>query len=156
DLHLSLNREITVRLHGTLRKLQGPMLTPEQNEALLMEVLTPEQQTLLADKKSIDFCYNLPGVGRFRSNVYWQRVGLTGVFRVLPQKVPTLAELNMPPVIERLLSYRQGLVLVTGPAGVGKTTTLAAMINHINETRHEHIITVEDPIEILHHHKNCT
>lgn len=156
DLHLSLNREVTLRLHGGLRKIQGPQLTAEQNESLLTEVLNPDQKAILAERKSVDFCYDLAGVGRFRSNVYRQRLGLAGVFRSLPQKVPTLAELNMPPVIEKLLSYRQGLVLVTGPAGCGKTTTLAAMVNHINENRHEHIITVEDPIEIVHKNKNCT
>jgi twitching motility protein PilT len=155
DLHLSLNREMTVRLHGTLRKIQGPRLSPEQNERMLTEVLTPEQRDRLGKVNSVDFCYDVPGLGRFRSNIYRQRLGLAGVFRVLPQRVPTLAELNMPPVIEKLLSYRQGLVLVTGPAGMGKTTTLAAMINHINETRREHIITVEEPIEVVHPNKGC-
>jgi twitching motility protein PilT len=155
DLHLSLNREITVRLHGTLRRIQGPKLTAEQNEQLLTEVLSPAQQNTLARQKSVDFCYDVPGIGRFRSNVYRQRLGLAGVFRVLPQRVPTLEELGLPPVIEKLLSYRQGLILVTGPAGTGKTTTLAAMINHINETRHDHIITVEDPIEVVHKSKKC-
>jgi twitching motility protein PilT len=156
DLHLCLDREITVRLNGTLRKLQVPMLSVEQNQTYLTEILTPGQRSVLAEHKSVDFCYELLGTGRFRSSVYQQRLGLAGVFRVLPQKVPTLADLGMPPVIEKLLSYRQGLILVTGPAGVGKTTTLAAMINHLNETRHEHIITVEDPIEIVHRPKKCT
>jgi twitching motility protein PilT len=156
DLHLSLAREPTLRLNGMLRTLQAPTLSPKENEAILTEILTPEQRKLLSEKKSIDFCYNLTGVGRFRANVYRQRLGLAGTFRVLPQKVPTLAELGMPPVIERLLSYRQGLVLITGPAGCGKTTTLGAMINYINEHRHEHIITVEDPIEIVHPNKKCT
>jgi twitching motility protein PilT len=156
DLHMCLAREPTVRLHGTLRKLNAPIWRPQEVEGILTEILTPEQRQTLEEKKSIDFCYNLQGIGRFRANVFRQRLGLAGTFRALPFKVPTLAELEMPPVIERLLSFRQGLVLVTGPAGCGKTTTLAAMINHINETRHEHIITVEDPIEIVHPNKNCT
>jgi twitching motility protein PilT len=156
DLHISLGREPTVRLHGTLRKLNAPIGRPEEVEALLVEILTPQQRQTLTERKSVDFCYDLPGVGRFRSNLYRQRLGLAGTFRALPFKVPTLAELSMPPVIERLLSFRQGLVLVTGPAGCGKTTTLAAMVNHINETRHEHIITIEDPIEIVHVNKRCT
>ncbi|MBI3410576.1 MAG: type IV pilus twitching motility protein PilT [Planctomycetes bacterium] len=156
DLHLSLDREITLRLHGTLRKVHGQSLTAEQNEAVLDEVLTDEQRRILSERMSVDFCYDLPGVARFRSSIYWQQLGLAGVFRVLPTRVPTLAELGMPPVIERLLSYRQGLILVTGPAGMGKSTTLAAMIDHLNETRHEHIITVEDPIEVVHHNKKCT
>jgi twitching motility protein PilT len=156
DLHLTLGREPTVRLHGTLRKLKLPISSPQENEALLTEILSPEQLQTLNERQSVDFCHELHGVGRFRSNIYRQRLGLAGTFRVLPQKIPTLAELNMPPVLERLLSYRQGLILVTGPTGCGKTTTLAAMINHLNETRHEHIITIEDPIEVIHPNKNCT
>src|SRR5262249_29527517 len=155
DLHLTLGREPTVRLHGMLRKVHAPVLSPKENEAIIQEILSPTNRQVLSEKKSIDFCYEVPGTGRFRANVYRQRLGLAGSFRVLPQKVPTLAELQMPPVIERLLSYRQGLILVTGPAGSGKTTTLAAMINHLNEARHEHIITVEDRIEIVHTNKNC-
>ncbi len=155
DLHLSLGREPTVRLHGALQKIKAPILKKEENEKLLLEVLTPDQQAVLKARNSIDFCYDLPGVGRFRANVFRQRLGLAGTFRTLPQKVPTLAELGMPPIIEKLLSFRQGLVLVTGPAGCGKTTALGAMINHINETRAEHIITVEDPIEIVHSNKRC-
>jgi twitching motility protein PilT len=156
DLHVCQAREPTVRLNGTLRKLSAPVWRPEEVEQILLEVLTPEQRQALEKRKSIDFCYDLAGVGRFRSNIFCQRLGVAGIFRVLPQRVPTLAELGMPPVIERLLSFRQGLVLVTGPAGSGKTTTLAAMIHHLNETRHEHIITVEDPIEIVHSNRNCT
>jgi twitching motility protein PilT len=156
DLHVSPVAEPTVRLHGMLRKLNAPLWRPQEVEELLFEALTPEQRRVVEEKKSIDFCYDLPGTGRFRANIYRQRLGLAGTFRALPQKVPTLAELGMPPAIERLLSYRQGLVLVTGPAGCGKTTTLGAMINHLNETRHEHIITVEDPIEIVHPNKQCT
>jgi twitching motility protein PilT len=156
DLHLSPGHEPTVRLHGTLRKIKAPILKAEEAQALLLEALTPYQKKILESKRSIDFCYEVPGLARFRANVFWQRLGLAGTFRTLPSKVPTLAELGMPPVIERLLTYRQGLVLVTGPAGSGKTTTLAAMINYINEHRQEHIITVEDPIEIVHTHKRCT
>jgi twitching motility protein PilT len=157
DLHMTLGREPTVRLYGTLRSVHGaPTLTPQQNESVLTEILNPFQKKVLDEQKSVDFCYDLTGTGRFRANVYKQRLGLAGIFRVLPQRVPTLAELNMPPVVERLLSYRQGLILVTGPAGSGKTTTLAAMINHLNESRNEHIITVEDPIEIVHQNKKCT
>jgi twitching motility protein PilT len=156
DLHMTLGREPTVRLFGTLRKLKPPIMSPRDNETMLTEMLTPEQRQLLAERKSVDFCYELEGFGRFRVSIYQQRLGLAGVFRILPREIPTLAQLNMPPVIEKLLSYRQGLILVTGPTGCGKTTTQAAMINHLNETRHEHIITIEDPIEIIHSNKQCT
>jgi len=156
DLHLTLDREPTVRLYGVLRKMKAPVLSPEENEAILTEILSPPLQETLAKRLSVDFCYEVPDLGRFRANIFRQRLGLAGIFRALPRRVPTLAELGMPPVIERLLAYRQGLVLVTGPAGSGKTTTLGAMINHLNETRHEHIITVEDPIEIVHTNKSCT
>jgi twitching motility protein PilT len=149
-------REPTVRLHGSLRTFNAPVPGAQETEAVLTELLGSDQRAILAKRDSVDLCYNLPGTGRFRANIYRQRLGLAGTFRVLPQQVPTLSELGMPPVIERLLAYRQGLVLVTGPAGCGKTTTLGAMINHLNETRHEHIITVEDPIEIVHRNKNCT
>jgi twitching motility protein PilT len=155
DLHLSLGREPTLRLHGVLQKIKAPLLRPEENERLLLEVLTAQQKAVLAERRSVDFCYDLPGAGRFRASVFRQRLGLAGTFRVLTHKIPTLAELGMPPIIERLLTFRQGLVLVTGPAGCGKTTTLAAMINHINETRQEHVITVEDPIEVVHPNKRC-
>jgi twitching motility protein PilT len=156
DLHVTPAREPTVRLHGTLRKLNVTQWRPEDSEAILSEVIVPGQRQTFTKKQSADFCYELPGVGRFRVNLYRERLGLGGTFRVLPQRVPTLEELGMPPVIKKLLSYRHGLVLVTGPAGCGKTTTQGAMINYLNETRHEHIITVEDPIEIVHHNKNCT
>lgn len=156
DLHVSPMREPTLRLHGTLRKLNAPVWQATETEKLLLEILTPEQQNSLNERQSLDCCYDIEGVGRFRVNIYRQRHGLAGTFRVLPRKVPTLAELGMPPVIERLLAFRQGLVLVTGPAGCGKTTTLAAMINHLNESRHEHIITVEDPIEVVHAGNKCT
>jgi twitching motility protein PilT len=156
DLHMCLAREPTVRLHGVLRKLNAPIWRPKEVEEILLEILTPRQRQILEEKKSVDFCYDLQGVSRFRANICKQRLGTAGMFRVLPQKVPTLEELGMPPVMERLLTFRQGLVLVTGPAGCGKTTSLAAMINYINENRHEHIITVEDPIEIVHGNKKCT
>ena len=156
DLHLTPSREPTVRLHGTLRKLNVTQWRPHDAEVILSEILTSEQRQVLAKKMSVDFCYPVSDLGRFRVNMYRERLGLGGTFRVLPGRVPTLEELGMPPVIKKLLSYRHGLVLLTGPAGCGKTTTQGAMINYLNETRHEHIITVEDPIEIVHHNKNCT
>jgi twitching motility protein PilT len=156
DLHLTPAREPAVRLHGVLRRLNVPNWRPEESGPFLSEIIPADQREVFAQKQSADFCYEVPGLARFRVNLYHQRLGLAGSFRVLPSRVPTLDELGMPPVIKKLLSYRHGLVLVTGPAGCGKTTTQGAMINYMNETRHEHIITVEDPIEIVHHNKSCT
>jgi twitching motility protein PilT len=156
DLHITPGREPAVRLHGVLRRLNVTQWRAEEADAMLTEILPADQREIFAKKQSADFCYEVPELGRFRVNLYQERLGHGGAFRVLPTRVPTLEELGMPPVTKKLLSYRHGLVLVTGPAGCGKTTTQGAMINYMNETRHEHIITVEDPIEIIHHNKNCT
>jgi twitching motility protein PilT len=156
DLHITPAREPTLRLHGTLRKLNVTQWRPQDSEAILAEILTPEQRQTFTKRLSLDFAYVVPDIGRFRVNIYKERLGVGGTFRVLPTHVPTLEELGLPPVIKKMLTYRHGLVLVTGAAGCGKTTTQGAMINFLNETRHEHIITVEDPIEIVHHNKNCT
>ena len=155
DLHISVGTEPTVRLYGQLRKVKWPVLVKESTHEMLMEILDDRQKGLFAEHNSVDLCYSVEGVGRFRTNIYQQRLGECGVFRVLPSRVPTLDELHMPPVIQTLLAYRQGLILVTGPAGSGKTTTLGAMIDYLNEQRLEHIITVEDPIEIVHANKDC-
>src|SRR5262249_34411593 len=103
DLHMTLGREPSGRINGTLRKIKMPALSPQENEAILVEILNPEQRKILDAKKSVDFCYDVPSLGRFRANVFRQRLGMCGVFRTLPHKVPTLAELNMPPVIEKIL-----------------------------------------------------
>ena len=155
DLHISVGVEPTVRLHGMLRKVKWQVMTVEASREMLMEVLDDQQRAYFEEHKSVDLCYGVEGVGRFRTNMYQQRLGPCGVFRVLPSRVPTLEELGMPPVLQTLLAYRQGLILVTGPAGSGKTTTLGAMIDYLNERRNEHIITVEDPIEIVHQNKKC-
>ena len=155
DLHISVGAEPTLRLHGRLRKVKWPVLTPEATHEMLMEILDENQRGLFKQHNSVDLCYGVEGLGRFRTNIYRQRLGECGVFRVLPSRVPSLEELGMPPVLQTLLAYRQGLILVTGPAGSGKTTTLAAMIDYLNERRLEHIITVEDPIEIVHGNKSC-
>jgi len=155
DLHISVDSPPIVRLHGTLRRTKYPPLSAKQTEALIMEMLTPDQRQRFLARKELDLCYEIPEVGRFRTNVLFQRKGIDAAFRVIPSRVRTIDELGLPSVVKTLLSYRQGLILVTGTAGTGKTTTLGAMIDYLNETRREHIITIEDPIEIVHKSKLC-
>jgi len=155
DLHISVGAPPVLRLHGTLRRMKHPPLNAEHTKSLIMGFLTPEERKQFMETKELDLCYELQGVGRFRTNVLRQRKGIDASFRVIPTHVQPLDALGLPSVVKTLLSYRQGLILVTGAAGTGKTTSLAAMIDHLNQTRREHIITVEDPIEILHGSKSC-
>jgi twitching motility protein PilT len=120
-----------------------------------MSALTPEQRDQFAERGEIDFCYTLNGVGRFRANAYRQQRGVDGVFRHIPQKPPSLEDLGLPTSLAKFTNYHQGMVLVTGPTGCGKSSTLAALVNLINEERREHILTIEDPIEYLHPSKRC-
>jgi twitching motility protein PilT len=130
-------------------------MSPDTTKRILMEVLSREQLAKFQRLKEIDFCYELEPLGRFRVNVFQQRKGIDGAFRVIPTVVQTLDDLGFPKVGKSLLSFRQGLILVTGPAGSGKTTTLGAMVDYVNEQRKDHIITIEDPIEIIHRSKGC-
>jgi len=155
DLHISVGSPPILRLHGVLRRTKYPPLTAQQTKALIMDMLTKEQQERFLARKELDLCYEVPGVGRFRTNVLCQRKGVDAALRVIPSEVRTLDDLGLPSVVKTLLSYRQGLILVTGTAGCGKTTTLGGMIDYLNETRRDHIITVEDPIEIVHKSKKC-
>jgi twitching motility protein PilT len=122
---------------------------------MVEEILTPEQREALRERGQVDFAYTLGAQGRFRSNAYRQQRGVDAVFRVIPPKPPTLEELGLPSSLARLANYHQGMVLLTGPAGCGKSSTLAALLNIINEDRHDHIITIEDPIEYIHPSKKC-
>jgi twitching motility protein PilT len=122
---------------------------------MVAAALTPEQRQILGRQGELDFCFDLPGVGRFRANAYRQQRGLDAVFRTIPDKPPTLEELGLPEDLKKYTDYHQGMVLITGPAGCGKSATLAALLNHINENRNDHILTVEDPIEIIHSSKKC-
>jgi len=156
DLHICSNSPPLLRLHGNLVKLSTRVLGPDDTERILLEIITPDARNTLQERKSIDFAYQIAHAGavqRFRGNVFFQRFGLDGSFRIIPNAIPTLRDLNMPPDLARLTRYHQGLVLVTGPSGSGKTSTLAAFINIINEERSCHIITIEDPIEYLHPNK---
>jgi twitching motility protein PilT len=150
DLLLKVGRAPTVRLNGVLTPLEMVALKPEDLKTLAEQIMTPRQIKEFAEKKEADFAIGVPGVGRFRTNIYQQRGTLAFAFRAIPYEVKTVRELNLPPVLESISDKPRGLVLVTGITGSGKSTALAAMINHINQTRRVNVITIEDPIEFLH------
>jgi len=150
DLHLKVGRPPTVRVAGELLQLDYPQLKPEELKALAEQLMTPRQVKEFAEHKESDFAIGVPGVGRFRTNVFQQRGTLAFVFRSIPYEVKGVRELNLPAVLESISMKPRGLVLVTGVTGSGKSTALAAMINHINQHRRCNIITIEDPIEFLH------
>ena len=155
DLHITTESPPMIRVSGRLQSLPYRELDPATTKALMYSVMTEEQKRLFEENLELDFSFGLSGMARFRANVFEQRGGVAGALRVVPWQVPGFEELGLPKVIGELCSRPRGLILVTGPTGSGKSTTLAAMINHINENRDEHIITIEDPIEFLHPHKNC-
>jgi len=155
DVHIHAGVQIQMRIGGRLLKANSPPLDPAQSESMILQILTPEDRAVFAAHNDLDFAYAIPGVGRFRGNVYRQRRGVDAVFRPIPLEPPTLDQLGLPSSLARLTTYHQGLVLVTGPAGCGKSSTLAALINLINEDRPDHIICVEDPIEFVHRSKTC-
>ena len=155
DIHIHTGLPIQLRIAGRLLRSNMPPLEPEHAEALILDILTPTEHDHFVAHNDLDFAYVLPGVGRFRGNVYRQRRGIDAVFRPIPLEPPTLEDLGLPRSLARLTAFHQGLVLVTGPAGCGKSSTLAALINLINEDRPDHIITVEDPIEFHHASKHC-
>ena len=155
DVHISVGSAPLLRLHGSLRKVKYAELTPDDTQRLLHEVLSDRQLKSLEDTWEADISYMADGVGRCRTNICRHNRGLDATFRLIPEEVHSLEELGFPPAVRRLMDYRQGMVLVTGQAGCGKTTTLAAMVKYLNENRREHIITLEDPIEILHESQKC-
>jgi twitching motility protein PilT len=155
DLHLKVGRPPTLRLHGELTPLDMPALRPEDLKALAEQLMTPRQVKEFTDNKECDFAIGVPGIGRFRCNVYQQRGSLCYAMRAIPYQARTLEELNLPKVLEEIALKPRGLVLVTGITGSGKSTALAAMIQHLNEHRHANVITIEDPIEFLHRDINC-
>jgi twitching motility protein PilT len=150
DIHIVSDEPIVFRLLGRLRKLQSPTLTRRQCREMIPELLNPEQKMILEQHLQIDFVYELEGVGRFRGSAMEHQRGISAVFRIIPPRVPTLEGLGMPQTIQRILDEHQGLILVTGTTGHGKSTTLAAMVDYINTNRAHHIITIEDPIEFIH------
>jgi len=155
DLHISAGTPAFYRHSGELKKMTTPTFTPEQTHAMLTDILLPEQNEKLTQDLQLDFSLELPDGGRFRSNIIKERVGWSGCFRIVASKPPTFKELNLPEPLKLLTEYPTGLVLVTGPMGCGKTTTLAAMVDMINANRKDHIITVEDPIEYRFKGKGC-
>jgi len=155
DLHLSVGSPPAMRLHGDLVFTQAPILTEERAIEILHPLLNPERLASYLKTGHLDFSYEIAGLARFRANYFRQHKGMAAAFRVIPRSIPTIDQLNLPPVLKKLAGERSGLILVTGPTGSGKSTTLASMINLINDTRPAHIITIEDPIEFFHKSKQC-
>jgi len=154
DLLLKVGRPPTIRLNGDLQGLEMPPLKPEDLKLLAEQIMTPRQVKEFAERKEADFAIGVPGVGRFRTNIYQQRGTLAFAFRAIPYEVKTVRELHLPVVLEEIALRPRGLVLITGITGSGKSTALASMINHINQNRRVNVITIEDPIEFLHRDVN--
>jgi len=155
DLHISAEVKPFMRLHGRVVEMDVPVLRPSDTERLLFAVLSTQQKAILLEKRGLEFCYDAPGHARYRSCIFKERCGWDGNFHVIREKVPSFAEIGLPECLKRLTEYNQGLVLVTGPSNSGKTTTLAALIDMVNRTRDDHIITVEKPVEYLHTPVKC-
>ncbi len=150
DVHVTTGAPYIIRQCGRLKKVNSPELTAAQSKALIYEILTPVQRKVLETKLQLDFSYDIKGVGRFRGNVIVQRRGMDATFRIIPPAIPSLEQLGLPAVVKKFCDFHQGLLLVTGATGQGKSTTLASMIDLINSTRPVHILTIEDPIEFIH------
>jgi twitching motility protein PilT len=155
DLHITTNSPPQVRVHGHLQPLDMPPLGPADTKQLAYSVMTDAQKHRFEEDFELDFSFGLKGLARFRANIFNQRGAVAAVFRVIPFEIKSFSQLNLPAVVSKLCDKPRGLILVTGPTGSGKSTTLAAMLDKINSERHEHIITIEDPIEFVHPHKNC-
>ena len=156
DLHLSIGTPPQVRVHGELERLTDfPDLTPADTKTLAYSVLTDAQKKRFEEFLELDFSFGIRGMARFRCNLFNQKGAVSAVYRLIPEQIKSFSELGLPPVIAKLAERPRGLVLVTGPTGSGKSTTLASMIDKINKERHGHILTIEDPIEYLHPHKGC-
>ena len=155
DLHITTGVPPMIRLHGKVVPLDGQPLSPAETKQLAYSVMTDAQKHRFEEQKELDFSFGIKGLARFRTNVYTQRGAVGIAVRLIPYKIMTFEELGLPKVVEELCERPKGLILVTGPTGSGKSTTLAAMIDKINTERQEHIITIEDPIEYVHNHKRC-
>ncbi len=155
DLHIGAGFAPLLRIHGSLVKTNHRELTVEEVKVLVYELLTDKQIELFEKHGELDCAYTLPGVARFRINVFKKHPGLAAAFRIIPHNIPTLDSLAMPPVMKKMLHSKNGLILVTGPTGSGKSTTLAAMVDYLNDNANYHMITLEDPLEFIHTNKNC-
>src|SRR5690349_3712519 len=155
DCHISAGEPPMIRLHGDLKKLDHPPLTPEETHALVYDMMSDAQRKTFEVKRECDFSFELGDIARFRVNVFVQNRGLGAVFRNIPTEIIPLEKLGMPPILRQLCDKEKGLILVTGPTGSGKSTTLAAMVDYLNNTFEGHIITIEDPIEFIHKTKKC-
>src|SRR6186997_1744628 len=155
DLHLTTSTPPQIRVHGKLQTLDLPVLGPAETKGLAYSVLTDAQKKRFEETLELDFSFGIRGLARFRCNVFNQRGAVAAVYRVIPEAIRPFGELGLPAVLATLADRPRGLILVTGPTGSGKSTTLAAMIDKINAERHAHILTIEDPIEYIHQHKNC-
>src|SRR4051795_11310550 len=155
DLHITTDSPPAIRVHGHMKRLDLPPLGPAETKGLAYSVLTDQQKKRFEEALELDFSFGIHGIARFRCNVFNQRGAVAAVYRVIPEQIKGFNELGLPPVVASLAERPRGLVLVTGPTGSGKSTTLAAMIDKINTERNEHILTIEDPIEFVHAHKGC-
>ena len=156
DVHLTPGFAPAIRVRGNISPMEGqPVLQPQQTREIVYSILNDDQRKRFETSKQLDFAYAIPGVARFRVNVFFQRGTISAAFRHIPEDIKTLGELNLPSVLTEFTRKPRGFVLVTGPTGSGKTTTLAAMVDAINREREEHILTIEDPIEFMHPHRKC-
>lgn len=155
DLHLGAGAPPLLRIHGTLEKTRHKVLSADEVRLLLYELMTDEQIERFERLGELDFAYTVEGLARFRVNIFKKHPGIAAAFRIIPHQVPTLEELGLPSVLAQMLGQKSGLILVTGPTNSGKTTTLAAMVDYLNEHMAYHIITLEDPLEYIHADKNC-
>ena len=155
DLHITTNTQPQIRVDGKLQKLDIPPLNAVETKQLCYSVLTDTQKHKFEEENELDLSFGVKGLSRFRGNIFVQRGAVAGVFRVIPYKILSFEDLGLPPVVKELAEKPRGLILVTGPTGSGKSTTLASIIDFININRKEHIVTIEDPIEYLHPHKGC-
>ncbi len=155
DLHITIKSPPQLRIDGALVPLDMLPLTPAETKEICYSVLTDAQKLKFEQEKEIDFSFGVKGLSRFRANVFMQRGAVAAAFRTIPYQVLSFEELGLPPIVAELTKKPRGLILVTGPTGSGKSTTLAAIIDKINSERHEHIVTIEDPIEFVHQHKKC-
>ncbi len=155
DLHITTNSPPQIRVHGHLVPLDLPQMTPAETKQLAYSVMTDSQKHRFEESLELDFSFGLKGLARFRANVFNQRGASAAVFRLIPFEIKSFNQLGLAPVVSKMCDKPRGLVLVTGPTGSGKSTTLAAMIDKINSERHDHILTIEDPIEFVHMNKNC-